>query len=76
MKLAGPKKTCDCGAPITWAQTVAGSWIPVDDGYHEDGNLVHANEWRRTQDGRSVNVFRVVAPGAGVRRRHSCDRHP
>jgi hypothetical protein len=74
--LAGPKKVCECGAPITWAQTVSGAWIAVDEGYHPDGNLVHAHEWRWTDDGRRVNVFRVVPAGRGMRRRHSCPGHP
>lgn len=74
--LAGPKKVCSCGAPITWGQTVSGAWIAVDEGFHDDGNLVHAQEWRSTTDGRSVNVFRVVPPGRGMRRRHTCKAHP
>lgn len=76
MNLSGPEKECSCGAQITWAQTTGGAWIAVDEGYHADGNLVHAKEWRRTSDGRSVNVFRVVPAGTGMRRRHSCAAHP
>lgn len=40
------KRCRSCGAPLAWAKTESGRWMPLDEAPVEDGNIALAREGR------------------------------